>query len=141
MDILVLEKKEETPLSIQLNHKAIDCLSKNIYFEARDQSVEGQFAVAEVVLNRSKDKNFPKDICQIVKQKKKQTCQFSWYCDGKADIMVEERAATLATYIAVTVLENPTNYTKGALYYHAKYVSPEWGKEKVAIIGDHVFYT
>ena len=127
--------------SPQFNNEEVDCLSKNIYFEARDQPISGQFAVAEVVLNRTKSGGFPPDICEVVKQKKKRKCQFSWYCDGKADIMSEKRAATLAKYIAVSVLEKPTNYSKGALYYHADYVAPNWRKRKVATIGDHVFYT
>jgi len=136
--MLLQELNSHSP---QLNNEEIDCLSKNIYFEARNQPIEGQFAVAEVVLNRTKDPNFPRNICQVIKQKSKNTCQFSWYCDGKKDDMTEKQAADLATYIAISVLQNPTNVTKGAKYYHANYVSPNWGKEKIAVIGDHVFYT
>jgi spore germination cell wall hydrolase CwlJ-like protein len=137
----LLYPTESKSLSSQFDEEEIDCLSKNIYFEARDQPISGQFAVAEVVINRTKTGEFPEDICKVIKQKKKRKCQFSWYCDGKADVMLEKRAATLAKYIAVTVLEKPTNYSKGALYYHANYVAPNWGKKKVATIGDHVFYT
>lgn len=124
-----------------LDKSSVDCLTQNIYFEARNQPVEGQFAVAEVVINRTKDPDFPNSICNVIKQKTKNNCQFSWYCDGKKDVMVEKEAIALATYVAISVLEHPTNITKGAKYYHADYVSPNWGKEKTVTIGDHVFYT
>jgi spore germination cell wall hydrolase CwlJ-like protein len=132
---------EITVTEPQYSKEDVDCLTKNIYFEARNQSIEGQFAVAEVVLNRTKDPQFPDDICEVIEQKSKNGCQFSWFCDGKKDIMKEEKAIQLATYVAVAILESPTDVTLGAKYYHADYVAPNWGKEKTVIIGDHVFYT
>ena len=96
------------PLQIHADESAIDCLTKNIYFEAKNQSIAGQLAVALVVINRVKDKRFPKTICDVIyegptyeswktrqipdlpKESRKyyprrDRCQFSWYCDGKSD--------------------------------------------------------
>jgi len=140
----VKEANQQVKITVtepQYNKEDIECLIQNIYFEARNQSIEGQFAVAEVVLNRTKDPQFPDDICKVIKQKSKNGCQFSWFCDGKKDTMKEEKAIQLATYIAIAVLIIPTDVTRGAKYYHADYVSPKWGKEKTVVIGDHVFYT
>ena len=74
--------------------EALMCMALNIYHEARNQSIVGQVAVAEVVMNRVEDSRFPDTICEVVKQAVtyKNTdkpvlhkCQFSWYCDGQKD--------------------------------------------------------
>ena len=71
---------------------AIMCLALNIYFEARDQPLNGQVAVAEVTLNRVTSKKHPNTICGVVKQSNSKGCAFSWYCDGKSDIPREKIA-------------------------------------------------
>ena len=76
-----------------------ECLSKNIYFEARDQVTKGQIAVALVTINRVKSKRFPNTICKVVKQASykngkvvRNRCHFSWFCDGKSDNPRNKRA-------------------------------------------------
>ena len=122
--------------------RELDCLTRNIYFEARDQSIEGQYAVAEVVLNRSSNPDFPSSICEVVEQKNENGCQFSWFCDGKSDKMRDKKALRTAREIALSSIINKTNFTDGALYYHANYVDPEWENVKMTtIIEDHIFYS
>lgn len=120
----------------------LDCMTKNIYFEARNQSIEGQYAVAEVVMNRLAAEEFPKTVCKVIKQRSTKNCQFSWYCDGLPDVMIDRDAEARARLIARTALSIKTNFTEGAKYYHANYVSPKWAKDgKVKQIQDHIFYT
>lgn len=125
---------------------ALQCLALNVYWEARSEPMQGQFAVAAVTLNRVNDPRFPDDICDVVRQGgevRKHRCQFSWWCDGKKDIPVEadawRRATTVARLTYAGVVSDPTD---GALWYHADYVNPSWASYKTvaAKIGRHVFY-
>lgn len=127
------------------------CLARNIYFEARNQSVKGQIAIAQVTLNRVNDPRFPNSICSVVTQARKDSegnlirhqCQFSWYCDGKSDTMPETKEKELALHIAKNViLGYYVDLSRGATHYHATYVSPYWRTNfiKVSTIDDHVFY-
>ena len=120
--------------------EALLCLSLNTYFEARDQSLIGQIATAQVVMNRVEDSRFPNTVCEVVKQGPtrpswedpdkripvKHRCQFSWYCDGKSDIPKNEKAWKLAQDYAYLVLYNriAIDITEGATHYHATYVKP-----------------
>lgn len=126
-----------------LDPNDISCMTQNIYFEARNQSKEGKYAVAEVVMNRMNDSRFPNNVCEVIKEQTEKVCQFSWYCDGKSDRMTDVAAIEEAREIAIDVLlSDPTDYTKGALFYHANYVNPEWKNVKeTAVIEDHIFYT
>ena len=139
-----------------------ECLSKNIYFEARDQVTKGQIAVALVTINRVKSKRFPNTICKVVKQASykngkvvRNRCHFSWFCDGKSDRPKDLIAWRVSQTIAKAMLEQPgvhiKNYGKrwqvndflnGATHYHRVDVHPYWNRNmlKVAIIGDHIFY-
>ena len=145
------------------------CLADNVYFEARNQGTAGWSAVISVTLNRVKDKRFPNTICEVVKQgptreswktrgKKvaenerkyfpiKNRCQFSWYCDGKADKIHKKdkriykeiyNLAYVSLIKGITILD----ITDGATHYHADYVFPAWRKSKTKTveIGDHIFY-
>ncbi|MFL6863786.1 MAG: cell wall hydrolase [Allosphingosinicella sp.] len=117
------------------------CLAKAVYFEARSESLEGQLAVAEVVLNRAASGVYPPSICGVVTQH----AQFSFIragrfpapntgCDAwhKALAIAEIARKHLATSIASNVL-----------WYHANYVSPAWGRQRTraAQIGTHIFYS
>lgn len=132
--------------------KQVDCLAENIYFESRGEPKLGQMAVAFVTMNRVNSELFPKDICQVVKQKVDKVCQFSWYCEEKPKAISASKVLTKGTsslyndvrdmavyvYMHYEKLEDPT---KGALFFHANYVNPEWkGLQKTATIGKHVFY-
>jgi len=131
---------------------ALVCLALNIYFEARDQPVLGQIAVAHVVINRVDSPRFPNDVCSVVSQGPtmwdgdfpiRHRCQFSWYCDGMSDKPREVRPWQIAREIADLVLRGSLSDTSGgAMFYHSIYVNPDWSKEMrvTAIIGDHIFY-
>jgi len=133
--------------------KQVLCLANNIYFEARSEPIKGQIAVAFVTLNRVSSEFFPKTICDVVKQKTKNVCQFSWYCEVRPKRQYTKHILTgegslqyndivdLATFVYANYdkLHDPTY---GSLFYHADYVSPGWRKrlDRVATIGAHIFY-
>ena len=137
---------------------AFICLALNTYHEAKNQSLVGQIATAQVVMNRVEDNRFPNTICEVVKQgptrpswedpKKeypiKHRCQFSWYCDGKPDIPKNEKAWRKAQDVAFLVYYNKIqlDVTEGATHYHATYVRPSWAKTKkrTTRIEKHIFY-
>jgi len=120
----------------------VDCLAENIYYEAGYEPRDGQIAVAMVTLNRVQDPQFPKDICSVVKQKVKSTCQFSWFCEHNKRIQnnsvyIQAREVALMVYANY---EKMHDMTSGALFYHADYVNPRWKLERTAVIGRHIFY-
>ena len=121
------------------------CLSEAIYFEARGEPVEGQFAVAEVILNRVDSPKFPNSICKVVRQGtgRKHACQFSYNCDGKLEYIANGSAYDQAKRVARVSMDHKTRpLTKGATFYHATFVSPSWARsfQHVATIGVHKFY-
>ena len=121
------------------------CLTQAIYFEARSEPVEGQLAVAQVVLNRTKNPRFPNSICAVVFQNEKlrNRCQFSFACDGLSDNPYNQEAWNIAQRISYIALSGRwEDITKSAMYYHASYVSPYWIKrlETTARHGSHIFY-
>ena len=122
----------------------LECLAKNIYFEGRNQPWVGQVAIAQVTLNRVKSLTFPNTICEVVRQKKRQICQFSWYCDGKSDQPKNIKDYNKATEVAIQVYSRTIpDVTEGSLWYHATYIRrPFWAysmKEMVKI-NEHIFY-
>ena len=131
---------------------ALVCLALNVYYEARNQPLQGQMAVAEVVMNRVVNNKFPDTICEVVKEGPtyswktdfpvRNRCQFSWYCDGKSDMPMEEDAWETALIVSEDILVNRPMVLKGAIHYHAIDVNPKWAKTKTFItrIGDHLFY-
>ncbi|MEK9671845.1 MAG: cell wall hydrolase [Rhodospirillaceae bacterium] len=125
----------------------LKCLALNIYWEARSEPVAGQFAVAAITMNRVRHQNFPNTICGVVRQggwKQRHRCQFSWWCDGKTDTPFELVSWFQAQDIAHLVLSGAVpDPTRGALWYHAEYVSPAWQEAMVPTvkIGRHVFYS
>ena len=126
---------------------AVLCLALNIYHEARSEMIPGQYAVAQVTMNRAGDKS---KVCETVVAKR----QFSWtnklltkkgkrYVLKKEGVPRDARAWELATHIASYVLKNrPSDATRGATFYHSTAVAPAWrkGLVKVAKIGHHIFY-
>ena len=131
---------------------ALICLALNVYYEARNQPLQGQMAVAEVVMNRVVNNKFPDTICEVVKEGPtyswktdfpvRNRCQFSWYCDGKSDMPMEEDAWETALIVSEDILVNRPMVLKGAIHYHAIDVNPKWAKTKnfITRIGDHLFY-
>ena len=151
---------------------AFICLALNTYHEAKNQSLVGQIATAQVVMNRVEDNRFPSTVCEVVKQGPtrpswedpekeypiKHRCQFSWYCDGKKDVIwanyektgqtIEGNARAwrdsieLAIYITgygkMVIADN----THGAVfYYNHNLVYPNWAptKEYIGVAGNHTF--
>lgn len=128
--------------------EVVECLAKNIYFEARGQDFVGQVAIAFVTLNRVESKYYPNDVCSVVTDgyvEGRQDCQFSWYCDGISDTIHNAKAWDISKTIAHTVLHDSDNIvdpTNGATNYHANYVNPWWSKYLTLtnVIEDHIFY-
>ena len=133
---------------------ALMCMAFNIYHEARNESMLGQIAVGQVVMNRVWDKRFPNTVCEVVteavtyKGTKKPVlhrCQFSWYCDGaKDDVNKDSKAWRYSLEYASIVLSGRIvlDITEGATHYHATYVRPAWAKTKTRTtrIDRHIFY-
>ena len=133
---------------------ALMCMAFNIYHEANNQSMLGQIAVGQVVMNRVEDSRFPDTVCEVVKQAVTykgtdkpvlHKCQFSWYCDGKKDEpKYDSKAWSKALKYAVVVLGGniTLDFTEGATHYHATYVRPAWAKTKTRTtrIDKHIFY-
>lgn len=119
-----------------------DCLAANIYFEARGESLVGQYMVAFVTMNRVKSSDYPNNICEVVKQSK----QFSWFNPNKEQFPHDRDAWNSACSItAKFILNKPStriDLSEGALFYHADYVFPKWRKDKTYIttVGGHIFY-
>jgi len=121
------------------------CLATAIYFEARDQSLEGQAAVAQVILERRASSSYPSTICDVVRAggEVRHRCAFSFYCDGKSDRPRDERAFFIARSLAWSALNGHIKDATGyATHYHASYVQPSWAVTLVPtrVIGDHIFY-
>lgn len=119
------------------------CLAEAIYFEARGEPVRGQFAVAEVILNRSESTIYPNTICGVVHQGSGTGCQFSYTCDGRADRVRDAQAFRLAGQIARLMLDGaPRRLTGGATHFHTKAVRPRWAQDmpRTTVIGHHIFY-
>lgn len=124
------------------------CLAMAIYFEARSEPLEGQYAVAEVIVNRVESPRFPPTVCAVIKQDKgpkDHDCQFSFFCDGKPEVITEPKAFDKAKMIARDVLfvEGTPDYVGDALYYHTTGVSPRWSR-KLAVAGKygkHIFFS
>lgn len=126
--------------TVSVKPKELECLAKNIYHEARGESLQGQIAVAAVTMNRLRAEGFPSSICKVVYQ----PYQFSWVHQLKNHLPRNKEAYENAKWVALTVLHGSfKDPTYGATYYHAKSVKPYWIK-KVSLtttIGNHKFYS
>jgi spore germination cell wall hydrolase CwlJ-like protein len=123
------------------------CLAEAVYYEARGESLDGQRAVAEVVIRRSQDARYPKTICGVVYQDsgRRNRCQFSFACDGKSggrrDHLAWQRAEEVADY-ELTGAGRGQDVTFGATHFHTLHVRPSWSRRylRTVQIGQHVFY-
>ena len=121
------------------------CLSEALYFEARGETVKGQFAVAEVIMNRVKSARFPDNVCGVINQGtgRKYQCQFTYTCDGNPERISEPQAWDRVSKIARAVLDGRApELTQGATHYHTTAVRPRWSRvyTHTASIGVHRFY-
>jgi hypothetical protein len=118
-----------------------ECLAKAVYFEARGESLEGQLAVAQVVLNRAASGIYPATICDVVTQ----PAQFSFIRGGKFP-PIDASSACWHKALAIADIARKDlaqEIAANVLWYHASYVSPAWGHRltRVAQIGTHIFYS
>lgn len=129
-----------------INHQ-IQCLAMNIYHEARSESYDGRLAVATVTMNRVKSKKFPNTVCGVVWQRYKNTCQFSWTCDGKSDRIRSQKDYKKALIMAENVLlKGLRSYkiSRDVMYYHADSIEPNWEErwnaQLITQVDSHKFY-
>lgn len=126
--------------------KAEKCLANAIYFEARGEPVRGQIAVAQVVLNRVFSPFYPNEVCEVVYQnaERRNSCQFTFACDGIPDVVTEPDAWLRAQRIAKDTLDGKLWMPEVAksTHYHAYWVHPSWVNEmkKMYKLGVHTFY-
>ena len=168
---IIFQEVNESKIPNSL-HQQMVCLAENIYFEARAEGIEGKAAVANVTRNRVNSDLFPNTYCEVVQQGPvreswnkpgvyypvKHRCQFSWYCDGKRDIIWANYESTGQTIklnaeawrqsveVAIWTLGHGSytvnDNTGGATYYYAhNLVYPHWADafEVTEIIGNHTF--
>ncbi|MBV2148374.1 cell wall hydrolase [Sphingobium sp. AS12] len=114
------------------------CLAGAVYFESKGESLEGQLAVARVIINRAKSGRFADSLCGVVYQ----PSQFSFVRgNGMPPIRIDSRSWREAVAIAQIAMNDSWNSpAEGALFFHARRVSPGWGKAKLAMIDNHIFY-
>jgi len=127
--------------------RQLECLTRNIYWEAASEPFEGKVAVAQVTLNRMKSGKFADSVCGVVYQKnvfyEKVVCQFSWYCEGNQKMKpihnpLWRESEEVAKKVLLEGFRLPG--LKNALYYHAEYINPGWQLPKIDQIGRHIFY-
>lgn len=127
--------------------KELECLTRNIYWEAASEPFEGKVGVAQVTLNRVQSGKFADSVCGVVYQKnvfyEKVVCQFSWYCEGNHKMKAVHpplwrESEEVAKKVLLEGFRLPS--LKDAYYYHADYVSPGWKLPKIEKIGRHIFY-
>tara|TARA_Y100001951_G_C11252617_1_gene247389 strand:+ start:273 stop:746 length:474 start_codon:yes stop_codon:yes gene_type:complete len=129
-----------------------NCLVEAIYHEARSEEMIPQLAVANVILTRVENSNFPDTICKVVHQGRywkknpvRNKCHFSYWCDGKSERMKDLKALKKVLSVAEMALRGvQIKQTIGATHYHAAYVTPSWASDPhfklLGQIGLHIFY-
>jgi spore germination cell wall hydrolase CwlJ-like protein len=127
-----------TPAVSRASERDLSCLAEAVYFEARGTGLTGESAVAHVVVNRARSPKFPRSICGVVGD----GCQFSYRCDGRADVLAEPGARARAFKVAETVLSGAPDITQGALFFHSARAAPGWfdSRPRVGTFGGNVFY-
>ncbi|ESX52142.1 cell wall hydrolase [Mesorhizobium sp. C416B] len=122
------------------------CLANSIYFEARGESVRGQAAVAQVILNRVRNPAYPNSICGVVYQNDNwlNRCQFSFACDGRKKRIESPAHYKTAQDVAMAVTAGKIFIPEvgSSTHYYANYVHPGWARtmQKMTKIGLHIFY-
>lgn len=134
-----------TSRSVDDASRAAECLTAAVYYEARSQAVEGQQAVAQVVLNRVRDRAFPASVCGVVYQgsERRTGCQFSFTCDGSMTRPREVGAWDRARGVAQAALGGSVFAPVGAATsFHTTSILPWWASSlaRITTVGAHVFY-
>ena len=118
--------------------KEMQCLAGTVYFESKGESLDGQLAVAKVVLERAASSRFPNSICGVVYQRK----QFSFVRNGRMPKIHKSRK-TWRNAVAIAKIATEDLWdsrVEGALFFHATYVSPGWKLKRVGRVDKHIFY-
>ncbi len=124
------------------------CLAEVMYYEARGEGVDGEKAVAEVVLQRTHNPNYSSTVCGVIREgvePGRRNCQFTFACDGSINRPREEASWRQVHLLAEKIMTGQirlSGETGHAIAYHKVGISPAWagGMEKTAQIGNHVFY-
>jgi len=152
-----IAQQEQEQLIAQLEReerwmKEIGCLARNVYYESRGESLQGQMAVALVTLNRAENPMFPNTICGVVNERKKVAkrglvCQFSWRCESHTNPKKHIKQSHESYQAAITAILDYDSLTKtlvtqDTLFFHAAHVRPFWRKvkQRLARIDNHIFY-
>lgn len=145
----VLERHERAQEAARAHERqSLECLALNVYHEARGEPPEGQYAVAEVTLNRAASPRFPGTVCEVVYEQRwdaireRKVGGFSW-TEFYSVPDPEGEAWEFARKVAEDVYHRRVPpRVDGALFYHATYIRPSWARERkrVGVIGRHVFY-
>ena len=138
-------KLPATPFGEVSRSSALDCLAAAVYYEAASEPLQGQRAVAQVVLNRVRHPAFPKSVCGVVYQgsERRTGCQFSFTCDGSLARRPSQQGWKLATAVAAAALDGSVERSVGmATHYHTVWVVPYWADSlsKIGVVGAHIFY-
>ncbi|MEO5343819.1 MAG: cell wall hydrolase [Gammaproteobacteria bacterium SHHR-1] len=151
-DLIYSSGKSAAPKKTQRHRSArararpkseLECMARNIYFEAGVEDAKGKIAVANVTMNRVKSKHYPRSVCGVVFQRGGKSCAFSWTCDAKGNRPPRNKLYRQSLQIARLALSGALKDVTGqADHYHADYVRPGWRKpDKLsARIGRHIFY-
>jgi spore germination cell wall hydrolase CwlJ-like protein len=134
----VLNLRDAQRAALQEFHaRSLECLARNVYYEARGESPAGQYAVAEVTMNRRASPFYPKTLCEVVYQKS----AFSW-TEGDVDAPAGPEWRRALKIAEEVYYQRRAPALPGVLHYHATYVRPDWSKDRVRVarIGRHVFY-
>ena len=154
MPPLIKTTNGKTSVVPMVNSEELECMTKNIYFEAAVEGTAGKLAVAQVTMNRVRSDHYPNTVCKVITQGKhykngfpvRDRCQFSWYCDCKHDEPSTRGSMWYESQeIAEYVLTTPDlkDITDGATHYHADYISsPRWAepRRRTVEIDTHIFY-
>jgi len=122
----------------------INCMAKNLYYEAAMEPFEGKLAVAQVTMNRANSSQFPKTVCDVVYQKTGNTYQFSWVGEkvkGITNKYAWEECMIVARKALTEHKLHDTIYKTKSMFYHNTSVNPAWKLKYVTKIGNHLFYT
>jgi spore germination cell wall hydrolase CwlJ-like protein len=132
----------------EFHQESLACLARNIYFEARGEPIPGQYAVAEVTMNRKASRLYPKTVCEVVYQQNWDSIRgryvgaFSWTEFRTLPEPTGEEWERAQKIAEAVYYQKYTPTLRGALFFHATYIKPDWARQKkrVARIGNHVFY-
>jgi spore germination cell wall hydrolase CwlJ-like protein len=138
-----VEEVSSKAVDLKVSDTEFQCLREAVYFEA-GLTKDGGRAVADVILNRAADHRFPNSICGVVSQGEGsgRGCQFSYRCDGRADVLAEPRKRQFAEQAARDALQRTADTTNGALYFHSARIAPGWfgTLRRTTTAGGNIFY-